>query len=134
MSQVNMRWNNMPCHHIISFFHFFSDHEVMNGILVIACHDEFTCCKGFFSYFVNKNIFTPFEHDVHVCVFNMMYMFVNYICTKCIKAYNPSNIEPKTSWKHTKILTTKPFQHFINKYKKFNFIMFGMKLFRKFKL
>jgi len=43
-----------------------------------------------------------------------------------------SNIEPKTSWKHTKVLTTKPFQNFMNKDEKFNFIMFSMKLFRKF--
>jgi len=25
-----------------------------------------------------------------------------------------SRIEPNTSWKHTKVLTTKPFQHFMN--------------------
>jgi hypothetical protein len=31
---------------------------------------------------------------------------------------HPSNIEPKTSWKHIKVLTTKPLQHFINKDKK----------------
>jgi hypothetical protein len=28
---------------------------------------------------------------------------------------HPSRIEPKTSWKHTKALTTKPLQHIINK-------------------
>jgi hypothetical protein len=32
------------------------------------------------------------------------------------------------------VLTTKPLQNFISKEEKFNFIVFGMKLFKKFKL
>jgi len=39
-----------------------------------------------------------------------------------------SRIEPKTSWKHSKVLTIKPIQHFINEDEKFEFIMFGMKI------
>jgi hypothetical protein len=42
-----------------------------------------------------------------------------------------SKIELKTSWKHTKVLTIKPLQHFINKDEKFEFIMFGMKIVSK---
>jgi hypothetical protein len=44
-----------------------------------------------------------------------------------------SKVELKTSLKHTMILTTKPPQNIINKEKiNFKFIMFGMKLFKKF--
>jgi hypothetical protein len=69
----------------------------------------------FFPNFVNINVLTPFKHDVHVYVFTIMYMFLNYICTKYTKACIHQRIKPKTSWKHTKVLTTKPFQQLINK-------------------
>ncbi len=55
----------------------------------------------------------------------MMYMFVYCIYSKYIDV----RFEPKTSWRHTKVLTTKPLQDFINKE-----IMFGVELFMKFKL
>jgi hypothetical protein len=55
----------------------------------------------------------------------MMYMFVYCIYLKYIDA----RFEPKTSWKQTKVLTTKPLQDFINKEK-----MFGLELFMKFRL
>jgi len=47
---------------------------------------------------------------------------------------HPPRIENKMSWKHTKVLTTKPLQHFMKKNEKKKFIMFVMKLFKKFKL
>jgi hypothetical protein len=50
--------------------------------------------------------------------FVIMYMFVNYISTKYINAPIHQGLNPKTSWKHTKVLTTKPLQNFINKGKK----------------
>jgi hypothetical protein len=53
---------------------------------------------------------------------------------KYVNAHIPSRIESKTSWKHINALTTKSFQDFINKKEKFKFIVFDMKLFRKFKL
>jgi hypothetical protein len=40
----------------------------------------------FFFDLVNKNVLTSFKHDVHVCIFTIMYMFVDCICTKYIKA------------------------------------------------
>jgi hypothetical protein len=33
-------------------------------------------------------------------------------------ACHPSNFEPKTSWQHAKVFTTKPLQDFINKEEK----------------
>jgi hypothetical protein len=55
----------------------------------------------------------------------MMYMFVYCSYSK----YMDARFEPKTSWRHTKVLTTKPLQNFINKEKKFS-----VELFMKFKL
>jgi hypothetical protein len=105
--------------------------------------------------FVQQKVLTPFKHDVHVCVFTMMYMFVNCICTRDIKAcihQGLNTLQQKmslyTKWftrfwvnslvywtktselhpyfvivtqdlmKHTKVLTTKLFQYFINQNEK----------------
>jgi hypothetical protein len=61
--------------------------------------------KTFFVDFVNKKVLTPFA---------MMHMFINCICVKYINTH-PSKIEPKTLWKHIKVVTTKPLQELINK-------------------
>jgi len=85
-SQVNMMWSNMPRHHLLLFFPrivelwitFLSRRAVTN--LYAMKQIIF-----FFPDFVDKNVLTQFKHDVHVCVFTMIYMFVNCICTKYIK-------------------------------------------------
>jgi hypothetical protein len=67
-----MTWNNVPHNHIT----FFSlDCEVTNYIFIMTCYDKFTCHEHnlegfFFSNFVDKNVLTPFEHDVHVHVWH----------------------------------------------------------------
>jgi hypothetical protein len=91
-----MTWNNVPHNHIIFLF---LDCGVTNYIFVTKCYDKFTCCehnfKVFsFANFVNKNVLTPFEHDLHVRVFTMMYMFLNFICTKYIKACIHQGLSP----------------------------------------
>jgi hypothetical protein len=72
--------------------------------------------KVYFNFFpvLLTNVLPPFKHNVHVCVFTTMYMFVNCICTIYIKARVHQGLNPKTSWKLTKVLATKALQHFIN--------------------
>jgi hypothetical protein len=48
-----------------------------------------------FCYFFNKNVLTPFKHDGHVCASTMLYMFVNCICTKYIRARIHQKLNPK---------------------------------------
>jgi hypothetical protein len=77
--------------------------------MVMACHDKITChekfSKCFFPLILSKN-FDTIHHNVHVCKLHLY---------KIHWRINPSNIEPKTLWKHTKVLTTKTLQEFINK-------------------
>ncbi len=72
----------------------------MDYIFFLACHDKFTCCENnliiiFFPDFVDKNVLTPFKHDVHVCVFTVMYMFVNYICKRYINVSIHQRLNPR---------------------------------------
>jgi hypothetical protein len=64
----------------------------------------------------------------------MMYMFLNCICIKYIMACIHQGLNPRP---HGSTLRPSPPNHFntlLVKLKKFNFIMFEMKLFMKFKL
>ncbi len=102
-SQVNMTWNNVPCHcHHIKTFIFFP--QIMESQMHFVRH-AMKKNKTFFVDFVNKKVLTPFA---------MMHMFINCICVKYINTH-PSKIEPKTLWKHIKVVTTKPLQELINK-------------------
>ncbi len=69
-----MTWNNMSCHHIIiivwivkSWITFLSQHAMTKLYVVKKIN-------LFFLDFVDKNVLTPFKHDVHVIVFTMMYI------------------------------------------------------------
>jgi hypothetical protein len=86
-----MTWNNTPHHHITSFSYFFLDCGVMDYIFVTTCHDQNFKFK---KKIVNKNVLMSFEHDVHVYVFTMMYMFLNCICTRYIKACFHQGLNP----------------------------------------
>jgi hypothetical protein len=123
-------WHGIMCHVMIpkkSFF--FPNHGTINCIFVMTCHEKIS---KFFFYLV-KNIWhywpwctCSYIHcDVHSCKLHLQEI---YYCT------HPSRIKPKTLWKHTKVLPTNPLQNFINKENKNYLIVFGMKLFRKFKL
>jgi len=67
-SQINVTWKNTPHHDItsFSFSFFFPDCGITDYIFVVTCHEQ--NLKGFNWNFVNKNVLTRFEHDVHVCV------------------------------------------------------------------
>jgi hypothetical protein len=121
-SQVNLTWNNTTRYHFIFsslvfvLFCFFMHHGIMDYIFVMACCDKFTRHEKKLK-FCWKICFTPFKHDIHVCVFTVMYMFVNCICTKYIKTCIHQGLNPR-SWYHTKVLTTEPLQHFMKKNEK----------------
>jgi hypothetical protein len=57
-----------------------------------------------------------------------MYIHITYI-----NAHIHQSFEPKTSWTCTKVFTTKPLHDFDKIKIKFNFIIFEMNLFKKFK-
>jgi hypothetical protein len=62
-------WCGIMCH-IIIFIYLFNT-IVESWITFLSQHDKFTCGEK------KKTIFlTPFKHDVHVCVFIMMYIYV----------------------------------------------------------
>ncbi len=57
----------------------------------------------------HKNSFTPFKHDIHVCVFIAIYMFVKYFCIKYIKACIHQGLNPRS---HGYTLRFQPPNHF----------------------
>ncbi len=77
-----MTWNNVPYKFRIvnSQITFLSWQGVTNLHVINKINQLIlkTC--------VDKNILTPFEHDVHVRVFTMMHMILNCILTRYIKA------------------------------------------------
>ncbi len=85
-SQVNMTWNDMPHHHIPKK----SNHGVMNYIFVMACCDKITCREKnlsfYFSDFVNKKGLIPFT---------LMFIFVNYVCTRYVNAHIHQGLNPR---------------------------------------
>jgi hypothetical protein len=78
--EINMMWNNVPRHYKKDFY-LFLDHGITNCIFVMAWHDKnaihamtkLNVVKKLKVFFVNKKMLT---------LFTMIYMFVNYICTK----------------------------------------------------
>jgi hypothetical protein len=131
-------WHGITCHvsyyFFIRFFSFGTSHELH------FCHDmlwQFDMpIKNlifFLGGFYRQKCFNTIKHDVHVCVFTMMYMVVNCICSRYIKACIHQRLNARP---HGNILKSKPPNHFktlLTKMKEFNFIMFDMKLFKKFK-
>ncbi len=79
------------------------DFVITNYIFVMTCHDFFS------SDFVNKLFLTPFKHDVHACVFLMMYMFVNCIRTTNIETCIHQGLNPRL---HGNTLRSSPSNHF----------------------
>jgi hypothetical protein len=74
-------------HIIIQLFSLFLflDHGTIDCTFITTCHDKLTCHK-ILVFFVDKNVLMSFL---------MMYMFVNYICTKYIKACIHQGLKPK---------------------------------------
>ncbi len=92
---LKLMWCKITCYIIIflfsSFFGFFLDCGIMITFLSWHAMNKFTCCEKkekvlFLPQFCQQFFWTPFQHDLHVYVFTMMYMFVNHICTRYIKA------------------------------------------------
>jgi hypothetical protein len=85
-------------------------------IVFWSCHVVTKLHVKFFQSF----IFVYFHEQIFLTPFAMMYMFVYCICIIYINAHIHQNLnfEPKTSWLHTVVLSTKPFQNFMNKEKK----------------
>ncbi len=74
-------------------------------------------------------------HHHHICFMNYIYTWYNNVYTHYInQCMHSSRFEPKTSWRCTKVFTTKPLQEIDNIHIRFSFIIFNMKLFKKFKL
>jgi hypothetical protein len=90
-----MTWNEVPHHHIQKR----KDHEIMDCILswhvVTKLHAMKNKLSFFFQFWKQKGFHT-IHLDVHIYKLHLY----------------------KTSWKHTNVLTTKPFQNFINKEEK----------------
>jgi hypothetical protein len=67
-------------------------------------------------------------------MFHISYLYMIYHHIMYINEYIHQGLNPKTSWRCIKVFTTKPLQVFDKIKTKFNFIIFNMKLFLKFKL
>ncbi len=87
-----------------------------------------------FPDFIDKNILTPFKHDVHGHVFSMMYKFLNYYCTRYIKTCIHQRLNPRPDRNTLRAEPPNQFNILLLKMTKFNFMMFDMKLFKRFKL
>jgi hypothetical protein len=121
-SQVNMTWNNMPHHHITFFFispprlwnHGLHFCHGMSWQIYMSWKKNLRLVFFLFSFnFVDKKVLTPFKHDVHVCIFTMIYMFINCTCTRYIKACIHQGLNHRPHGNTLKVLTVKPHQHFI---------------------
>jgi hypothetical protein len=64
----------------------------------------------------------------------MMNMFVNYVYTKYITAHIHQGLNPRTCGNTPRFEPPNHFKTLLTKKKKFEFIVFGMKLFKKSKL
>jgi hypothetical protein len=83
--------------------------------------------KFFFPlYFVYKKVLMPLPWCAR-------YTFVNYICTRYVNAHIHQTLNPRPHESTLRFWPPNHFKNLLTKEKKFNFIMFGMKLFRKFK-
>ncbi len=94
---------------------FFSSGSWNHGLYFI------TCCENvskFFFFFFLKNKFDAIHHDVHVCIFTMIYMFVNFIFPKDINASIHQGLDPRPHGSTPRFSLSNHFQNFINKGKK----------------
>jgi hypothetical protein len=80
----------------------------MNYIFVTTCHEKkiMFFCFFFFNFFFFDTIL---KHDAHVCVLIIMYMFVNCICARYIKACIYQGLNPRL---HGNTLRSSPPNHF----------------------
>jgi hypothetical protein len=119
-----MTWNNMPRHHSFNipftsgkridlppwkppapFFFGLWSHELH------FCHNmpwekNYVFLFFFFNFFFFDTIL---KHDAHVCVLIIMYMFVNCICARYIKACIYQGLNPRL---HGNTLRSSPPNHF----------------------
>ncbi len=65
----------------------------------------------------------PYLYMIHQCIYTLHTLM-----------HALSRFELKTTWRCTKVFTTKPLQNFDKIKRKFNFIIFNIKIFLKFKL
>jgi len=78
----------------------------------------------FFQFYQQKAVHT-ICHDVHVC---------NYICMRYVNAHIHQRLNPRPDGSTPKPSPPNQFKFLLTKKKKLKFIVFGMKLFLKFKL
>jgi hypothetical protein len=107
-------WNKLSHHHtkkfqffFLFFYFFFPDNGVTNYYFFTTCYDKITCCEK------KKNNNFRFFQKKFFKALAIMYMFVYCIYYKIHWCTHSSRFEPDTSWRHTKVLTTK-LQNFIN--------------------
>jgi hypothetical protein len=74
-------------------------------------------------------------HHHRICFINYIYTWYNNVYTTLHTSMHAFiKVWTQTSWKCTKVFTTKPLQGFDKINRRFNFIIFSMKLFKKFKI
>ncbi len=135
-----MTWIDMPHHHVTHYIYIYILNIyllVMECKISVACHDKNKCHDLIiiiFLDFLNK-IFWRYSLHHHTCFVYHIYtwyinVYTHYVhwCTHSLR------VQPQTSCKCTKVFTTKPLQFFDKIKRKFNFVIFDMKLFLKFKL
>jgi hypothetical protein len=110
-------WNKVPCHHTTlkkNSSIFFPDYGITNSIFFhnMLWQNYMLWFFGFYFSVLSKTKFDVIHHDVHV---HTLHVYKIHWCMHW------SKFELKASWRHTKVLTTKIVQNFINKEKKLSY-------------
>ncbi len=108
-------WHEIICHVIIYIYIYSFSFPRLWSHGLHFCHGMLWNFLKFFLKFCWQIFLTPFKQDVHVYLFMKMYMFVNYICTRYIKACIHQRLNPRPHGSTLRFLTTKSLQHFMNK-------------------